>query len=251
MNFPAPKATNTPPDSRRRTRSLRSPATGCSACLWRGSVSRAQELVRDPGRERVDRVVKGVDRDLLLRPEDRRRGDLERRQHDLRVAVNRGPVERRGLLRGQAALAEETPEDPPARAESPVREVVEARLRDIVLELRDPQHLRRRARRRRARRPPPEPCLDRARDRHRRRTDDSGDQALADRACQRARRFSHDPTSSGTRFFALPSAFAAAAACAGAPSRSSRWSPTRRAFAIAVRAGFTALDDGKKLVSTT
>ena len=36
-----------------------------------------------------------------------------------------------------------------------------------------------------------------------------------------------------------------------APSRSSRWSPTRSAFAIAVSAGFTALDDGKKLVSTT
>ena len=36
-----------------------------------------------------------------------------------------------------------------------------------------------------------------------------------------------------------------------APSRSSRWSPTRRALAIAVSAGFTALDEGKKLVSTT
>ena len=36
-----------------------------------------------------------------------------------------------------------------------------------------------------------------------------------------------------------------------APSRSSRWSPTRRALAIAVSAGFTALEDGKKLVSTT
>src|SRR4051812_3844160 len=37
----------------------------------------------------------------------------------------------------------------------------------------------------------------------------------------------------------------------GAPSRSSRWSPTRSALAIAVSAGFTALDEGKKLVSTT
>ena len=35
------------------------------------------------------------------------------------------------------------------------------------------------------------------------------------------------------------------------PSRSSRWSPTRSAFAIAVRAGFTAPMLGKKLVSTT
>ena len=36
-----------------------------------------------------------------------------------------------------------------------------------------------------------------------------------------------------------------------APSRSSRWSPTRRALAIAVSAGLTADDEGKKLVSTT
>ena len=35
------------------------------------------------------------------------------------------------------------------------------------------------------------------------------------------------------------------------PSRCSRWSPTRTALAIAVRAGFTALMLGKKLVSTT
>src|SRR5204863_8535052 len=37
----------------------------------------------------------------------------------------------------------------------------------------------------------------------------------------------------------------------GAPSRSIRWSPTRSAFAIAVSAGLTAVDEGKKLVSTT
>ena len=35
------------------------------------------------------------------------------------------------------------------------------------------------------------------------------------------------------------------------PSRDSRCSPTLRAFAIAVRAGFTAPMLGKKLVSTT
>jgi hypothetical protein len=35
------------------------------------------------------------------------------------------------------------------------------------------------------------------------------------------------------------------------PSRSSRWSPTRMALAIAARAGLTALMLGKKLVSTT
>jgi hypothetical protein len=36
-----------------------------------------------------------------------------------------------------------------------------------------------------------------------------------------------------------------------APMRSSRWSPTRIAFAIAVSAGLTAPILGKKLVSTT
>ena len=38
---------------------------------------------------------------------------------------------------------------------------------------------------------------------------------------------------------------------AGAPIRSSRWSPTRSALAIAVSAGLTAPMLGKKLVSTT
>ncbi len=38
---------------------------------------------------------------------------------------------------------------------------------------------------------------------------------------------------------------------AAQPSRCSRWSPTRTALAIAVRAGLTALMLGKKLVSTT
>ena len=35
------------------------------------------------------------------------------------------------------------------------------------------------------------------------------------------------------------------------PSRSRRWSPTRSAFAMMVRAGFTAELEGKKLPSTT
>src|ERR1041385_1747075 len=35
------------------------------------------------------------------------------------------------------------------------------------------------------------------------------------------------------------------------PSRSNKWSPTRNAFAMIVRAGFTAPLDGKKLASTT
>jgi hypothetical protein len=40
------------------------------------------------------------------------------------------------------------------------------------------------------------------------------------------------------------------AAC-GTPSRSRRWSPTRRALAIVVSPGLTALEEGKKLASTT
>ena len=44
---------------------------------------------------------------------------------------------------------------------------------------------------------------------------------------------------------------AGSCAAARAPSRSSRWSPTRSALAIAVSAGFTAPMLGKKLVSTT
>src|SRR5262245_11236799 len=36
-----------------------------------------------------------------------------------------------------------------------------------------------------------------------------------------------------------------------APSRSSKWLPTRSAFAMIVRVGFTAALDGKKLASTT
>ena len=37
----------------------------------------------------------------------------------------------------------------------------------------------------------------------------------------------------------------------GKSSRPSRWSPTRSALALAVGDGFTALEYGKKLVSTT
>src|SRR6185437_306705 len=44
---------------------------------------------------------------------------------------------------------------------------------------------------------------------------------------------------------------AATCAASATPSRSSRWSPTRKALAIAVSAGLTALMLGKQLVSTT
>ena len=61
------------------------------------------------------------------------------------------------------------------------------------------------------------------------------------------------PWTSPARLTTRSSAVVAIAALrtAGQPSRESRWSPTRRALAIAVRAGFTAPMLGKKLVSTT
>ena len=49
----------------------------------------------------------------------------------------------------------------------------------------------------------------------------------------------------------LGQAATSAATAVGAPRRSSRWSPTRNEFAIAVRAGLTAPMLGKTLVSTT
>ena len=58
----------------------------------------------------------------------------------------------------------------------------------------------------------------------------------------------HDPAPA----LAVPSAGTGGLVGASpAPSRSSRWSPTRSALAIAVSAGFTAPMLGKKLVSTT
>ena len=57
----------------------------------------------------------------------------------------------------------------------------------------------------------------------------------------------HDHNSMGIRVHGLP----VEERPAYAPRRSSRWSPTRIAFAIAVSAGLTAPMLGKKLVSTT
>src|SRR5215207_556428 len=85
------------------------------------------------------------------------------------------------------------------------------------------------------------PRLQRARHGHRSGTEEPGDQALADAGRYLAHAV-HDASWSCSSRLLFPVA---------APSRSIRWSPTRSAFAIAVSAGFTALDDGKKLVSTT
>ena len=62
------------------------------------------------------------------------------------------------------------------------------------------------------------------------------------------------PCASPARLTTRSSALVAIA-CRGAggpqPSRDSRWSPTRKALAITVSAGFTAPMLGKKLASTT
>src|SRR5205085_2606029 len=135
--------------------------------------------------------------------------------------------------------------DSPSGAVAPVGEIVEARLRDGVIERGDAERLGRRPCRRGARRPPPQPSLERARDSHRGGAGEPGDEPLADAAGDLLCGL-HETTSTG---LALPSA--AAAVSTRLSRRSSRWSPTRNAFAIAVSAGFTALLEGKKLVSTT
>src|SRR5436190_2862768 len=204
-----------------------------------------EQLVGEAGGRRVDQVVEEVDGDLLLLPEDRRWSDVQGGQRHLRGAVDRGAVGGGGGLWGEAGGREQPADDPPARAVAPVREVVESGLGEVRLELLDAKDLRCRASRRRARRPAAELRLDRARGGHGGGPGDSGHEARAD-ARRDLRWRGHAITS-----VALAPFPRRAAASSGAPIRSAMWSPTRSAFAIAVSAGFTALDEGKKLVSTT
>src|SRR6516165_10844712 len=126
-----------------------------------------------------------------------------------------------------------------------MREIVEACLRDAVLESGDSEHLCRGPCRSAAWSASTEPCLERARDGHRGGPGEPRHQPLTDAAGHLLCGV-HDRTSTS---LALPSG--AAAASTRASSRSSRWSPTRSALAIAVSAGLTAPLEGKKLVSTT
>ena len=87
------------------------------------------------------------------------------------------------FARRQAGGVEQAANDPPAGAVAPVREVVEARLGDGVLELGDAERLGGGARRRGAGRAPPQLGLQRARDGHRGGAGEAGDEALADAAC--------------------------------------------------------------------
>src|SRR6266702_6324412 len=205
----------------------------------------AQQLVGDARRDGVYGVMEGVDRDLLRRPEDGRWGDVQRGQGDLRAPPYSGAVGDRRGARRQAGGIKQSAHHSPAGAVAPVRKVIETRAGDVVGEGGDPQRFGRRAGRRRTRLAVPEPRLQRTRDRHCRGPDEAGHQALADAAGQLFSG-SHESTS-----WSFPSDAGLLAVVTWAPSRSSKWSPTRSAFAIAVSAGFTALLDGKKLVSTT
>src|SRR5947208_15611628 len=206
-----------------------------------------KQLVGHAGGDRVDRVVEDVDGNLLRRPEHHRRGDLESWKRHLGAAPDRGPVCGSRRASGHTGGREQATHHAPAGAVAPVRQVVEARRRDIVLEGRDSKRLGRRSRRRGARLATPQPRLDRARNGHRGGAGKARDQALADAARERAEDL-HDSTCAG---LPLPPRSAAGSTETCASSRSRMCSPTLTAFAVAVSAGFTALEDGKKLVSTT
>src|SRR5262249_48823216 len=154
------------------------------------------------------------------------------------AAPDGGPVRRGRGRRREAGRREQAADDAPAGAVPPVRQVVEPGGGDIVLELLDPEYLRGRPGRRRACGAVAKPRLERARDRHRRGAGEAGDEALADARGERVQAL-HEGTSRGS------GARRRSSASRLASSRSSRWSPTRSALAMAVSAGLTALDDGK------
>src|SRR6516164_7247367 len=142
----------------------------------------AQQLVGDARRGSVYRVVEGVDRDLPRRPEDDRWGDVQRGQGDLRAPPYGGAMgEGRGARREADGIKQSAHDSPPG-AVAPVRQVVETRAGDVILEGLDPQRFGRRSRRRGTWLPVPEPRLDRARDGHGRGPGQASHQSLADAA---------------------------------------------------------------------
>src|SRR5271165_4294920 len=119
-----------------------------------------EPLVGHAGGDRVDGVVEEVDRDLLRGPEHHRRSDLQSRECHLRAAPDRSTM---GCGRGSGRHpggGEQASRDAPARAVAPVRQVVEACRRDIILEGGNPQRLGRGAGRCGARLAAPQPRLD-------------------------------------------------------------------------------------------
>src|SRR6266699_1045942 len=223
----------------------RRPSRQLAAAAVVRAASVAQQLVGDARRDGVYGVVEGVDRDLLRRPEDGRWGDVQRGQGDLRAPPYSGAVGDRRGARREADGIKQPAHHSPAGAVAPVRKVIETRAGDVIGEGRDPQRFGRRTRWRRTRLAVPQPRLESTRDRHCRGPGEAGHQPLADAAGQLLSD-SHESTS-----WSCPPDAGLPAVLTCAPSRSSKWSPTRSAFAIAVSAGFTALLDGKKLVSTT
>src|SRR6185503_5405714 len=169
-------------------------------------------------------------------PHRDRRRDVQGGKHDLLVPPDRRQVRGRCRL-GRQDGAERRAHHAPAGAVAPVRQEAESLLRRVVGELGDAEDLRGGVGRRGTGGATPHVLLDRARHGHRGRASEAGNQALAEGGGEL--RDPHDATSSSSR------------PATATPSRSSRWSPTRSALAMAVSAGFTALDDGKKLVSTT
>src|SRR3954452_15241815 len=201
-----------------------------------GAPAGGDELVGEPRRDRVDGVVEEVDGDLFAAPEYEGRSDVEGGEGDRRAAPHRRAVGGGRLRRPGPRGAEDAAHDAPAGAVAPMREVVEASLREVGVERLDPERLGGRAGGRGRGLAVAQPRLDRAGDRHRRGPEEAGDEAVAD-GVRGLGQGLHAVTStaSGTR----------------APRRSIRWSPTRSALAMAVSAGFTAVEDGKQLVSTT
>src|SRR6266550_2983198 len=202
----------------------------------RAAAIAVEQLERETGRRHVDEVVEDVDCDVLRSPFENGRCDFVLRQRVKRAAPDRGEVRRRREPRRDAERSQNAARHAPAGSIAPVDEIAEASVGGAVVERLDPERFRSGLGGCRRDRAAAQLRLERARGRHRGRAGDPGDDALADALCKR--RQLHDAITSSR-------------SVERAPSRSIRWSPTRSAFAIAVSAGLTALEDGKKLVSTT
>ena len=229
--------------SRRASRASTRRSTACrrSTTSADGS-SPLDELVGEAGGDRVDGVVEGVDRDLLAAPE-----------HDGGATSSAGSIT--CALPHTAAPCAAVAAAATARPRRAARARRPSRCRSPSARGREARLVRRRRRTRlmpstfavasagavlarAAAQPRPRACSTRSSRRCRRRRRRGPCRCVLGQRVER-RHASHLLGRRGP------------VRLAHAPSRSSRWSPTRSALAIAVSAGFTALDDGKKLVSTT
>ena len=145
--------------------------------------ARRDRLVGEAGGDGVDRVVE----ERRWRPPrlpQKMNGGAMSRAGSVTAALPQiaAPWAAVARARRQAGGAEQPAHDAPAGAVAPVREVVEARPGDVVLELGDAERLGRRPRGRRARRAVAQARLEGARDRHRGGAEEAGDEPVADRA---------------------------------------------------------------------